>query len=211
MDEMPKRIFITGTDTDVGKTFISALLVKKWKMAYWKPFQTGLNCDPGDTKTVTGLIGAELKTSSPAVELQLPLSPWRATVLESKSLIDLNTINIPNEIQDLPLIIEGAGGVQVPINDKQITTDLIKQFDVPVIVVARSELGTLNHTLLTIEHLQNRKVKVLGVILNGDINNDNADTLKAYGVNIICQIPKSKSLQEVEHLVPNLKDVYIYN
>jgi len=83
---------------------------------------------------------------------------------------------------------------------------LIRHFDIPVIVVAKSELGTLNHTLLTVEHLKNNNVKILGVILNGDINNDNAEALKKYGVNIIAQIPRATSIREVEHLIPDLQN-----
>lgn len=208
---MTRKIFITGTDTDVGKTFISALLYKKWSTSYWKPIQTGLDSDDGDTKNVKKLIGKDLITAPPTFEYQLPLSPWRACVLEQRDSIDIEKITVPEKlIQDSnrPLIIEGAGGVFVPITENLITTDLIKQLDCPVIIVARSELGTLNHTLLTIEHLKQRNVKILGVILNGDLNLDNAETLRKFGVNIICQIPKAESLDDVLHLVPDFNDVY---
>lgn len=207
---MTKRIFITGTDTDVGKTFISALLCKKWLASYWKPFQTGLESDPGDTRTVKNLIGENLITAPPAVEYQMPLSPWRACVLEKREPIDIEAITIPGKVQEgsRPLIIEGAGGVFVPITERFITTDLVHQLNCPVIIVARSELGTLNHTLLTIEHLKQRQVKILGVILNGNLNSDNAETLQSYGVKILCQIPRAGSLDEVLHLVPDINDVY---
>lgn len=207
---MVKRIFVTGTDTDVGKTFISALLCKRWSASYWKPIQTGLESDVGDTKTVSDLLGAQLVTAPPALEYQKPLSPWRATVLEDAEPIDIQEITVPQIIEEQSdaLIIEGAGGVYVPITENLITTDLIKHFDCPVIVVARSELGTLNHTLLTIEHLKNRGVKILGVVLNGNLNDDNAKTLKSYGVKIICEIPKESTFEKVEHLVPDLTDVY---
>lgn len=203
---MACKIFITGTDTDVGKTFISALLCSKWKANYWKPIQTGLETDQGDTSTVLDLVGRDLNYSSPALQYQKPLSPWRACVLENKPIIDISKITIPDGLDKSTLIIEGAGGVFVPITDKLITTDLIRHFDIPVIVVAKSELGTLNHTLLTVEHLKNNNVKILGVILNGDINNDNAEALKKYGVNIIAQIPRATSIREVEHLIPDLQN-----
>lgn len=208
--KMAIKLFITGTDTDVGKTFISALLCKRWSAGYWKPIQTGLESDPGDTKTVSELLGSSLVTSTPALEYQKPLSPWRAVELENREAIDIKNISVPKELEQNKevLIIEGAGGVFVPITESLITTDLIQHFDCPVIVVARSELGTLNHTLLTIEHLKNRGVKVIGVVLNGDLNNDNSRTLEAFGVKILFQIPRASTLDEVEHLVPDLKDVY---
>jgi dethiobiotin synthase len=201
------KIFVTGTDTDVGKTFISALLCKRWNANYWKPIQTGLETDPGDTATVSRLIGIKF-LQQPALTYQKPLSPWRAVVLEGREPIDLEQIKVPVFTDnEKPLIIEGAGGVYVPLTEKHITTDLIGSLKCPTIVVARSELGTLNHTLLTIEHLQNRHIPVLGVILNGNINEDNAEALRAFGVRILCQIPHADNLNDVVPLIPVLADV----
>lgn len=192
-----KAVFITGTDTDVGKTVISALLTKAWDANYWKPIQTGLNCDPGDTATVKQLTGLpEERFLKPEVELQVPLSPWRACVAENIPPIEKKfTLPPLNEESDRPLIIEGAGGLYVPIDSKRITTDIIRELDVPVILVARSGLGTLNHTLLSIEHLLNRNVKVLGVILNGEPDLDNAKTIEHFcPVPVLFSIPKDQNL-----------------
>jgi dethiobiotin synthetase len=126
----------------------------------------------------------------------------------SKEPIDLQQIKVPVLTDnEKPLIIEGAGGVYVPLTEKHITTDLIGCLKCPAIVVARSELGTLNHTLLTIEHLQSRHIPVLGVILDGNINEDNAEALRAFGVRILCQIPQANNLNDVVHLIPALADV----
>ena len=101
-----------------------------------------------------------------------------------------------------PLIIEGAGGLYVPINETEITTDLILHFDIPVILVARSGLGTINHTLLSLEHLKNRGIHKVYVVMNGPINTDNAEAIKRFskGIKIIVNIPHSK-LNEIESLL----------
>lgn len=212
---MAKTIFITGTDTDIGKTFVSAALVKKWSCNYWKPIQTGLSCDSGDTSTVQELLrgGKDLPCRvNPAVEYQFPLSPYRCSVLEGKKEVDIDSIRIPTKLANAskPLIIEGAGGVFVPLTKELITTDLIKHLNVPVIVVARSGLGTLNHTLLTIEHLKMHDIQILGVILNGDLNCDNKKCLEDFGVKIIAQIPRAATVDDVQQFVPDLDDVYKY-
>lgn len=201
------KIFVTGTDTDVGKTFISALLCKRWNANYWKPIQTGLETDFGDTATVSQLLRTHC-SQQPALVYQKPLSPWRAVVLEGREPIELKQIEVPEFAEnEKPIIIEGAGGVYVPLTEKLITTDLIEYLKCPTIVVARSGLGTLNHTLLTIEHLRSRHICVLGVILNGDINEDNAQALMAFGVRILCKIPQADSMDDVVSLIPALADV----
>jgi len=206
-------IFITGTDTDIGKTFVSAALVEKWNCNYWKPIQTGLSCDPGDTATVQKLVQRDKYfpcLEKPAIEYQIPLSPYRCSVLEDKSEIDLTFIKIPQKFNNSskPLIIEGAGGVFVPLTKKLITTDLIKHLHVPTIIVARSGLGTLNHTLLTIEHLKLHGVQILGVILNGDLNCDNRKCLEEFGVKVIAQIPRAATIKDVQQFIPDLDTVY---
>lgn len=205
-------IFITGTDTDIGKTFVSAALVQKWGANYWKVIQTGLESEPEDTKTIQQLIKDPAQRPpivQPGLVYDKPLSPWRCTVLENKPQIDISSLQIPTELQqsDKPLILEGAGGVYVPITGSKITTDIIHHFDVPVIVVARSELGTLNHVLLTIEHLKYNRVEILGVILNGPPNEDNAKCLQAYGVTILAQIPTAESIDAVQDFIPPLTEV----
>ncbi|EGW34551.1 uncharacterized protein SPAPADRAFT_70642 [Spathaspora passalidarum NRRL Y-27907] len=207
-------VFITGTDTDVGKTFISALFTKAWNANYWKPIQTGLESDQGDTETVKELTSMPKgQFERPQVELKFPLSPWRAAIKENKPQTKVNEIKIPAKFLNSPrpLIIEGAGGLYVPINETEITTDLILHFDVPVILVARSGLGTINHTLLSLEHLRNHGIHKVYVVMNGPINADNAEAIEGFseGIKVIASIPYSKS-NEIESLlsyVPSLDSI----
>jgi dethiobiotin synthetase len=209
---MTPRIFIAGTDTDIGKTFISALLVKKWAFDYWKPIQTGLEEDQGDTKTVVDLLnqcGGVPEQSTifePALTYMKPLSPWRCTVLENREAIDVQGIAVPSTDQKTlsnGMIIEGAGGLLVPIGKGTFTTDLIKQLDASVILIARSELGTLNHTLMSIEILKQNGIPIHGVVLNGRLNKDNKLALSELGVRILAEVPTVESLDHAIDLVPD--------
>lgn len=214
---MTTPIFITGTDTDIGKTFISALLVKKWGCNYWKPIQTGLDSDPGDTATVqkllkkSGGIPETTEILEPALSYMKPLSPWRCTVLENKPFIEIDKLELP---QIKPLnkstytIVEGAGGLLVPISKGTFTTDIIKHLGASVILIARSDLGTLNHTLMSLEILRQQDISVLGVIVNGKLNTDNSLTLSELGVKILAQIPIANNLNEVVDRIPSIESIY---
>ncbi|CAR23076.1 dethiobiotin synthase [Lachancea thermotolerans CBS 6340] len=193
-------IFVTGTDTDVGKTFVSALLVQKWEANYWKPVQTGLESDVGDTATIEQLCAGqrhEPHIFEPRYALQKPLSPLAAMEYEPTVDIQLSDFHIPGQNTDCPLVIEGAGGVYVPLTKElHITTDLIKHLigstnrPVKIVVVGRSGLGTLNHMLLTLEHLcaANLENHILGCILNGKRNPGNVKVLQRYGRRIIAEV-----------------------
>lgn len=213
---MAKAVFITGTDTDVGKTFVSAILVKAWESNYWKPFQTGLLTDSGDTKTVKTLTGSpESHFEEPQINLNTPLSPWRAAMQDGIPLVSVDEVKIPDKflISSRPLVVEGAGGLFVPINEKEITTDLIRHLDLPVILVARSSLGTINHTLLSIEHLKRRGVLNIKIILNGELNNDNAKTIEHFSPDtpIIAQIPHvdEVDIQKISRMIPHFESLYM--
>ncbi|GMM31663.1 dethiobiotin synthase [Martiniozyma asiatica (nom. inval.)] len=217
MSSPTARIFVTGTDTDIGKTFVSALLVKCWGLNYWKPIQTGLSEDPGDTATVNRLLessGGIPKASTifePACTYLKPLSPWRCTVLENREEIKLDNFKLPviNENNSSTgIIIEGAGGLLVPISKNIFTTNLIKHLNASVILVASSELGTLNHTLMSMEILKQNDIPVIGIILNGNINEDNAQTLSELGIKIIAQIPKAKNLEDVVPCIPKFEELF---
>ena len=185
-----KGFFVTGTDTDIGKTIISACLTKLLNAVYWKPIQTGLNCDIGDTNTVCHLAElSETQYLSPIIKLQAPLSPEDAARLENREL-SLDHVNVSDLKQEKKYIVEGAGGIFVPINDHLFIIDLIEKINLPVIVVARTILGTLNHTLMTIEALRNRNIKISGVILNGPLNEDCKNSIISHGkVKILGQVP----------------------
>ena len=177
-----KGFFITGTDTGVGKTFFSSILMKKFDFDYWKPIQTGKFTE-NDTLYIKENIGIEKnRFHKPIYSFKKPLSPHLASSYEKIS-INMKKIKIPSS--DKPLIIEGAGGILVPLNKKNLLIDLIKKFKLPVIVVSKSILGTINHTLMTLEILKKNKINIFGVILNNIKNkkegDENAESIEKYG------------------------------
>ncbi|MDF7673428.1 dethiobiotin synthase [Acetobacteraceae bacterium ESL0709] len=178
-----KGVFVTGTDTGIGKTLVSAVLAEAWHGCYWKPFQTGLSTEAGDTETVRHL--AHLHTSRiipPYCELQAPLSPYMAARKEGMSL-DPQAITLPET--RYPLIVEGAGGLMVPITSDCLMIDLIARLGLPVILVARAGLGTINHTLLSLKALSHRHIPVCGFIFNGGDNAENRHFIENHS-NIKC-------------------------
>lgn len=176
-----RGLFITGTDTDVGKTIVSAWLCAHFNSPYWKPIQTGLE---RDTDTVTSL--SSVKTYPEAYHFSLPASPHLAARKENAE-ISLDKIIRPT---DEPLLIEGAGGVAVPVNHRQTMLDVMARLDLPVIIVGRSSLGTINHTCLTIQALRQKGIHILGVILNGDNAPHNEQAIEHYGqVPILANLP----------------------
>jgi dethiobiotin synthetase len=160
------KLFITGISTDVGKTIASAIIVEALQADYWKPIQAG-DLDPSDTHKVQSLVSnKQSHFHSNSYALQTPASPHLAAAIDGIT-IAMNQIQEPKTNNHL--VIEGAGGILVPLNETQSVVDLI-QPDYKVIVVSRHYLGSINHTLLTIEALQNRKIKVAGIIFSGDEN-----------------------------------------
>jgi dethiobiotin synthetase len=160
------KLFITGISTDVGKTIASAIVVEALRADYWKPIQAG-DLEHSDTHKVRSLISNSQSRFHPnSYALQTPASPHFSAELDGIT-IDLNQIKEPQT--DNHLVIEGAGGLLVPLNQTQSVIDLIRP-DYKVIVVSRHYLGSINHSLLTIEALQNRKITVAGIIFSGEEN-----------------------------------------
>ncbi len=180
-------IVICGTDTDVGKTIVSALLVQGLRGTYWKPVQSGLEGD-GDTGTVCRLLNLnEQRWVTEAYRFKAPVSPHWAAEQENK-LISSDNLLLPKAKS--PLIIETAGGLCVPLNRQLLQIDQLKSWQLPVVLVARTGLGTLNHTLLSLEALRARNIDVVGLILNGPPHLDNPKTLEQLGdVKIIGHLP----------------------
>jgi dethiobiotin synthetase len=179
------QIIVTGTGTDVGKTVVAAALT--WKLAgvYWKPVQTG--GAPFDTELVQQWTGAS--AFPPRYQFPAPLSPHAAARRAGKTIDEKRLYPFPPHGQ-APLIIEGAGGVLVPLNAQTLMIDLFAYWKRPVVVVASSGLGTINHTLLTLEALRQRSLVVLGVVLNGHPNAENAEAIRTYGqTEILGEIP----------------------
>lgn len=164
--EKKHQYFVTGIGTGVGKTFVSALLTYKLKAIYWKPIQAGIQAGT-DTEFVEKITQLPKNHFIPPVyTLKTPASPHLAASIEDKqlSLLDFSEVDIsqyPN------LIVEGAGGLLVPINDYQTILDLIRFLKIPVIVVSQHYLGSINHTLLTLRMLEMANIPVKGVIFNG--------------------------------------------
>ncbi|MFT8432281.1 dethiobiotin synthase [Acetobacter orientalis] len=182
-------VFVTGTDTGVGKTFVSACLVKAWNALYWKPLQSGLAEEEGDTATVAHLAGcAPTDITPPVGAFQAPLSPEAAAQAEGQC-INVQQLKLPSKEPMRPLVVEGAGGLMVPVAEQVMMIDLVVAWGLPVVLVARSGLGTLNHTLLSVEALKQRGVALMGVILNGPRNPGNKQAIEHKGgVRILAEI-----------------------
>lgn len=186
---MPHRFFVTGTDTGVGKTVVSALLCAALDAVYWKPIQTGSREDM-DRETVTRLAQLPPERAIPEAYCFVPpVSPHLAARLAGVR-IDFRKIPLPKVERRRALIVEGAGGALVPINEKQLTTDLIAHLKLPVVLVSRTTLGTINHTLLSIAALRHARLRVHGVIFSGKPNTENRKAIEHYGkVRILGTLP----------------------
>ncbi|HEU5146998.1 MAG TPA: dethiobiotin synthase [Chryseosolibacter sp.] len=157
--------FITAIGTDSGKTLVSAILCEAFSADYWKPVQSGL---PRDTDTVRELISNTRTVFHPEQYLlKTPVSPHAAARIDGVQ-ITLDAFSIP--VTTNSLIVEGAGGCMVPLNDNDLVIDLIVRLGMPVILVSNHYLGSINHTLLTVEALEKRNVQIKGIIFNGETN-----------------------------------------
>ena len=195
-----RGVFVTGTDTGVGKTAVCAALMHRYRgdgsLRYWKPIQTGVEQDD-DTREVTALGACSAdEVFTGGIRLPHPLSPHLAARLNG------TTIGIPALVQQIDgdlernaWIVEGAGGVLVPLNGSQMMIDFMVMLDLPVIVTARSTLGTINHTLLTVEALRRRELDVAGIVMVGDRNDENRAAIERYGdVTVIGEMPRFAQL-----------------
>src|SRR5882757_7462228 len=164
---MPAKqpIFITGIGTGIGKTIISAIVTERLKADYWKPIQAG-DLDDSDTLKVQSLVSNSISRFYPeAYRLTQPYSPHKAAAID-KIVIDIQNI-IPPKTEN-QLIVEGAGGLMVPLNDSFLMIDVIKKLNAKVILVSQNYLGSINHTLLSLHALKQYDIPVMGIIFNGD-------------------------------------------
>jgi dethiobiotin synthase len=183
------NIFVTGTDTDVGKTVVSAWLCKHTNTNYWKPIQTGGDSD----SAMVAKLSPRTKIIPEVYKLKAPLSPYDAAKLENVE-IDQNLFN--KDLQNT--VIEGAGGALVPIAENFLMADLIKMCRARALVVAKSKLGMINHLLMTAEVLQTRGIDVIGIIMNGEIENSLKCTIQEFSkLKILSIIPRSDNLGEL--------------
>jgi dethiobiotin synthase len=190
-----RGLFVTGTDTGVGKTAVSAGLMHRFRaeapLRYWKPIQTGIehDDDTGDMERLGGCVATEIFSSG--VRLPRQVSPHLAARLEGVR-IELEPLvrSLANEPTLPSWIIEGAGGVLVPVNDSETMIDLMTRLGLPTIVAARTVLGTINHTLLTVEALRRRNLHVAGIVMVGDPHAENRAAIERYGrVAVVGEMP----------------------
>ena len=179
--------FVTGTDTDVGKTVVSAWLVARLGACYWKPVQAG-NHPETDSAIVRRLSDAPPDRILPEAYVLLePIAPHEAA-RRAGVTIDMQKLAPPP--CDRPLVVEGAGGLMVPLTDRAFVIDLAHELDLPVVLVTRSTLGTINHTLLSLEAIRRRGLHLAGVVVNGPETPHNRAAIERYGqVEIIAEIP----------------------
>lgn len=221
-----KTIIIAGTDTGVGKTICSALLMSVLKGTYFKPIQSGGKCvyascpdlsilsdkgEDNDTQTVKRL--SELDDTHFLEEkyyLNEPLSPHLAAETDGV-LIDENNLTLPSNVPFEPLIVELAGGLMVPVNRQTLYIDILKKWTdehkAKVILCAKTALGTINHALLSIEALKARNIDIMGIVFIGEENKDNKRTIVDFsGVRNLGSIPKLDNLDRVQ-----LAEAFYYN
>ena len=192
---MSRGLFVTGTDTGVGKTVVSAALLHRYErdlpLRYWKPIQTGPPEDD-DTAMVHKLVkGTNTAQLDEGIRLSTPVSPHLAAALEGRTIdfVSLTALFNRDALTDR-WIVEGAGGVLVPINHSKMMVDLIKELGLAVVVVSRSSLGTINHTLLTLKLLRSEGLTVAGVAMVGELNQNNRLAIEEYGkVSVIAEMP----------------------
>lgn len=183
---MEQRIVVTGIGTDVGKTVVSAIIAETLQSDYWKPVQAG-DIDNGDSITIAKLTSS-VNVLPERYKLSKPQSPHAAAELDGVH-IELHELDIPSTSGNI--VIEGAGGLMVPLNSKGVTyLELFQKWNLPVVVVSKHYLGSINHTLLTLDALQRANIPVKGLIFLGEENNQTESIiLKRSKVQMLARIP----------------------
>jgi len=186
---MPRRFFVTGTDTGVGKTVVSALLSAALGATYWKPIQTGAR-EGTDRRTVIQLTG--LRRSQTAREIYRFSPPVSPHLAAQRAGVSISISKISHAMRTIRgnLIVEGAGGVLVPVTGSLLMIDMMADLRLPILLVSRTTLGTINHTLLSLASLRARKLDVKGVILVGNPDRENLKAIERYGdVQVVGTVP----------------------
>ncbi|GAB4134863.1 MAG: dethiobiotin synthase [Bacteroidia bacterium] len=172
-----RKIFVTGIGTDVGKTVVSAILVEALHADYWKPVQTGSYFSTDSDKVKKYISNTETVIHPEVYVLKQYMSPHAAAELEGQE-ISLDKIQVP--ATDKTLVIEGAGGIMVPINQKEFIVDIIQKINAEVVLVVQNYLGSINHSLLSIDALKFRNIPVLGIVFNGPPHKLSEDIILNY-------------------------------
>lgn len=187
-----RKIFVTGIGTDVGKTVVSSVLVEALKADYWKPVQTGSFFSTDTAKVQKWVANTESKFHPEGYLLKQYMSPHAAAELENVE-IKLADCKLPDT--ENTLVIEGAGGLMVPLNRKEFMIDMIEKFDAEVVLVIQNYLGSINHTLLSVDALKHRRLNILGVVFNGPPHQLSQDIILDYcGLKVLGRINKEKDL-----------------
>jgi dethiobiotin synthetase len=190
---MMRNFIVSGTDTGIGKTLLSAMLIAALpEYYYWKPVQSG-TVDGTDSETVRQLSGCEPKRIlGEEYVFSQPLSPHAAAAIDGIR-IEKERLRLPDIS---PILIEGAGGLLVPLTEDILFIDMFQSWNLPVLLASRSGLGTINHTLLSIEALRNREIPILGCVLIGEKNPSNENVIEHYGnVEVLGSIPPLASFE----------------
>jgi dethiobiotin synthetase len=188
MTRVAPRFVVTGTDTGIGKTVFAAALTGAIGGVYWKPIQAGLE-EETDSALVSRLSGRPVLPE--AYRLKLPASPHRAAAAEGIT-IDETILRLPET--DAPLVVEGAGGLLVPLNENTLFIEVFARWALPLILCARTSLGTINHTLLSLEAIRARRIPLLGIAFIGEANEDSE--------RIICRFGSAKRLGRLGLVAP---------
>ena len=201
------RLFVTGIGTEVGKTVIAAILTEALEADYWKPVQAG-DLDYSDTHKVRDLVSHDKSVfHSETHALHHPMSPHAAAERDGVE-ISLDDFQLP--LTENNLIVEGAGGLMVPLNSKDCIIDLIEKLDIEVVLVSRNYLGSINHTLLSVEALQNRSIKIRGIIFNVKENKDTESViLKMTGLKCLGRVEFEENLssESISRLAVKFKQI----
>jgi dethiobiotin synthetase len=194
-DQMKQPIFVTGIGTGIGKTVVSAILVEKLKADYWKPIQSG-DLDDSDTIKVKELVSNTTTVFHPeSYRLTQPYSPHKSAALDNIT-ISLDKIVLPETGNQL--LIEGAGGLMVPLNDNALVIDLIKKLNAKVILVSKNYLGSINHTLLSVALLKQYGIPLEGIIFNGISDSYSESYILQYtGVKLLGHVPEYVALTKL--------------
>lgn len=199
------KIFITAIGTDSGKTLVSAIIVEALGADYWKPIQAG---EPRDTDTVKSLVGNSASRFHPeAYLLKIPASPHASAQREGIE-IELSKIKAPSTHNDL--VIEGAGGVMVPLNQQDFVIDLATHLGTSVVLVSNLYLGSINHTLLTADLLKSRNIPVLGIVFNGVSNPESEQIILHHtGYPLLLRVNQEKVVSP--QIVRHYADLFLQN
>lgn len=191
---MADTVVVAGTDTDIGKTVFAAALTRALDGCYWKPVQSGIDDDGGtDTTRARRLSGLPEDRFFPeAYRLRAPLSPDRSAELDGVKLEE-HRLGLP--ACERPLVVELAGGLLVPLNEHRLQIDVVSTWGAPVVLCARTSLGTINHTLLSVEALRRRDIPLLGLAFIGEANDaTEASILRFSGARRLGRLPKLERL-----------------